>query len=132
MKNTYILKGWFNMEEFKNGAISEEALDEIAGGLSVSSSAVKNVLLAAGIGILSASAGAGYAYLTSEDDIDAPAAPAAPVAHPVASSGGGTAHKKNASKALISKGVDMDPIAFSKLGVKERIKLFKKANPDLK
>ncbi len=120
------------MEEFKNGAISEEALDEIAGGLSVSSSAVKNVLIAAGIGILSAGAGAGYAYLTSEDDIDAPAAPAAPVAHPVASSGGGTAHKKNASKALISKGVDMDPIAFSKLGVKEKIKLFKKANPDLK
>ena len=117
------------MEEFKNGAVSEEALDEIAGGLSVSSSAVKNVLIAAGIGILSAGVGAGYAYLTSEDDIDAPAAP---VAHPVASSGGGTAHKKNASKALISKGVDMDPIAFSKLGVKEKIKLFKKANPDLK
>ena len=72
------MKGWFNMEEFKNGAISEEALDEIAGGLSVSSSAVKNVLIAAGIGILSAGVGAGYAYLTSEDDIDAPAAPAAP------------------------------------------------------
>ena len=135
MKNICILKGWFDMEEFKNGAISEEALDEIAGGLSVSSSTVKNVLLAAGIGILSAGAGAGYAYLTSEDDIDdpaAPAVPAAPVAHPVASSGSGTAHKKSASKALISKGVDMDPIAFSKLGVKEKIKLFKKANPELK
>ncbi len=54
MKNTYILKGWFNMEEFKKGAISEEALDEIAGGLSISKSTVKNVLIAAGIGVLAA------------------------------------------------------------------------------
>ena len=54
MKNICMWKGWFDMEEFKNGAISEEALDEIAGGLSVSKSTVKNVLLAAGIGILAA------------------------------------------------------------------------------
>ena len=42
------------MEKFKNGAISEEALDEIAGGLSISKSTVKNVLIAAGIGVLAA------------------------------------------------------------------------------
>ena len=55
------MKGWFNMEEFKNGAISEEALDEIAGGLSLSPSAVKKALLAAGIGVLAAGGiGAGY------------------------------------------------------------------------
>lgn len=57
MKNICILKGWFNMEKFKNGAISEEALDEIAGGLSISKSTVKNVLIAAGIGVLAAGAG---------------------------------------------------------------------------
>ena len=57
MKNICILKGWFNMENFKNGAISEEALDEIAGGLSISKSTVKNVLIAAGIGVLAAGAG---------------------------------------------------------------------------
>ena len=48
------------MEEFKNGAISEEALDEIAGGLSISKSTVKNVLIAAGIGVLAAGAVSGY------------------------------------------------------------------------
>ena len=64
MKNICILKGWFNMEEFKNGAISEEALDEIAGGLSISKSTVKNVLIAAGIGILAVGGTAGaYKYL---------------------------------------------------------------------
>ena len=83
MKNICILKGWFNMEEFKNGAISEEALDEIAGGLSVSSSTVKNVLLAAGIGVLAAGSGFGGAigmkeYMKSQKKKRTPAAPAAP------------------------------------------------------
>lgn len=56
------------MEEFKNGEISEEALDEIAGGLNIDTGTVKAVLLAAGVGILAASAGAsagvaaGYYY----------------------------------------------------------------------
>ena len=45
MKNICILKGWFNMEEFKNGAISEEALDEIAGGIRVNNSRDIGVLL---------------------------------------------------------------------------------------
>lgn len=49
MKNIYILKGWFNMEEIKNGVISEEALDEIAGGLKISKSTVKKALTAAGV-----------------------------------------------------------------------------------
>ena len=65
MKNIYILKGWFNMEEIKNGVISEEALDEIAGGLKISKSTVKKALTAAGvvIGTLGAIGGttlAGY------------------------------------------------------------------------
>ena len=56
------------MEEFKNGEISEEALDEIAGGLNIDTGTVKAVLLAAGVGILAASTGAsagvaaGYYY----------------------------------------------------------------------
>ena len=83
MKNICILKGWFNMEEFKNGAISEEALDEIAGGLSVSSSTVKNVLLAAGIGILAVGSGVGGAmgmkeYMKSQKKKRTPVVPAAP------------------------------------------------------
>ena len=49
MKNIYILKGWFNMEEIKNGVISEEALEEIAGGLKISKSTVKKVLATAGV-----------------------------------------------------------------------------------
>ena len=49
------------MEEFKNGAISEEALDEIAGGLNIDTGTVRSVLLAASIGILAAGAGAGGA-----------------------------------------------------------------------
>lgn len=38
------------MKEFKNGAISEEALDEVAGGLNVSPSMVKKALIAVGVG----------------------------------------------------------------------------------
>lgn len=37
------------MEEIKNGVISEEALDEIAGGLKISKSTVKKVLATAGV-----------------------------------------------------------------------------------
>lgn len=47
------------MEEFKNGAITEEALDEIAGGLGMPKLTVKNVLIAAGIGVLAVGAGFG-------------------------------------------------------------------------
>ena len=59
MKNIHIMKGWFNMEKFKNGAITEEALDEVAGGLNISPSMVKKALIAAGIGILAVGAGVG-------------------------------------------------------------------------
>ena len=37
------------MEEIKNGVISEETLDEIAGGLKISKSTVKKVLTTAGV-----------------------------------------------------------------------------------
>lgn len=48
------------MEEFKNGAISEEALEKIAGGLNLPPLTVRNVLIAAGVvvGALSAVGGA--------------------------------------------------------------------------
>lgn len=46
-----ILKGWFNMEEIKNGIISEEALDEIAGGLNISKEKVVGILKKVGITI---------------------------------------------------------------------------------
>lgn len=59
MKNIYVMKGWFIMEQFKNGAISEEALDEIAGGFNISPSVVKKALIAAGVGILAAGVGVG-------------------------------------------------------------------------
>ena len=39
------------MEEFKNGVISEEALDEIAGGFKLPKLTVKNILLGAGVAI---------------------------------------------------------------------------------
>ena len=65
MKNIYILKGWFNMEEIKNGVISEEALEEIAGGLKISKSTVKKALTAAGVivgalGAIGGGVGGGY------------------------------------------------------------------------
>ena len=47
----FILKGWFNMEEIKNGIISEEALDEIAGGLNISKEKVVGILKKVGITI---------------------------------------------------------------------------------
>lgn len=46
-----ILKEWFNMKEIKNGVISEEALEEIAGGLSLSKEKVIDVLKKVGIKI---------------------------------------------------------------------------------
>ena len=49
MKSIYIMKGWFNMEEMKNGVISEEALDEIAGGLSVDPAKLKSIILTAAL-----------------------------------------------------------------------------------
>ena len=39
-------------EEMKNGAISEEALEQVAGGLSISSSTLKKILIGAGVAIL--------------------------------------------------------------------------------
>lgn len=53
------------MEEIKNGVISEEALDEIAGGLKISKSTVKKVLATAGVvvgalGALGGGVGGGY------------------------------------------------------------------------
>ena len=53
------------MKEFKNGAISEEALDEVAGGLNISPSMVKKALIAAGVGILTSGVGVG-AYAMSK------------------------------------------------------------------
>lgn len=53
------------MEEFKNGAISEEALEEIAGGLKMPKITLKKVLIGAGVAILAAggaAAGGGIAY----------------------------------------------------------------------
>lgn len=61
MKNNYILKGWFKMEEFKNGAISEEALDEIAGGLKMPKITLKSALIGAGVAILAAGGAAAAA-----------------------------------------------------------------------
>ena len=49
------------MAEFKNGVISEEALEEIAGGLKISTSTIKKVLAGAGVGILALSAASGIA-----------------------------------------------------------------------
>ena len=40
------------MEEIKNGVISEEALDEIAGGLSLSKSNLLKSFMAAGVTVL--------------------------------------------------------------------------------
>ena len=42
----YISRGWFNIEEIKNGVISEEALDKIAGGLKLPKEIVKKSILA--------------------------------------------------------------------------------------
>ncbi len=36
-------------EEMKNGVISEEALEQVAGGLNVSSSTLKKILISAGV-----------------------------------------------------------------------------------
>ena len=55
------------MEEIKNGVISEEALDEIAGGLKLPKSNLLKALIAAGVTVLAAmplaGVGAGAAYL---------------------------------------------------------------------
>ena len=51
MKNIYILKGWFNMEEIKNGVISEEALEEVAGGLNIPKITLKKAIIAAGVAV---------------------------------------------------------------------------------
>ena len=53
------------MEEIKNGVISEEALEEIAGGLKISKSTVKKALTAAGVivgalGAIGGGVGGGY------------------------------------------------------------------------
>ena len=55
------MKGWFNMEEFKNGVITEEALSEIAGGLSVSFDDLKTLFVGAGVGIVGLGAVVGAA-----------------------------------------------------------------------
>ena len=43
------------MEEIKNGVISEEALEEIAGGLKMPKLNLKNVLAAAGVAVVALS-----------------------------------------------------------------------------
>ena len=62
------------MENYKNGVISEEALEEVAGGLKINKDAVKKVLIGAGIGIISLGAGiainiAGTEIVEHKDDI---------------------------------------------------------------
>ena len=42
------------MEEYKNGAISEEALEEVAGGLKMDKEKLKKTLALAGVGIVTA------------------------------------------------------------------------------
>ena len=129
------MKGWFNMEEFKNGAISEEALDEIAGGLNMSSSTIKKAVIAAGIGVLAAGGlGAGYTYLNSKGGKAAApaAAPSAPAAAPASS---GTKSQSAPAKlglprfGGISKGVSKDQLDnFDSLDFKEKIRLMDEAN----
>lgn len=48
-------------KEMENGVISEEALDQIAGGLSINKSTLKKVLIGSGVAIAAAAAG-GLAY----------------------------------------------------------------------
>ena len=58
------------MEEFKKGAISEEALDEIAGGLGLSSISLKNALIASGVAIVAASSFTAGALVQDMDGVD--------------------------------------------------------------
>ncbi|MBR0423130.1 MAG: hypothetical protein IJJ04_00595 [Clostridia bacterium] len=44
-------------KEMENGVISEEALDQIAGGLSINKSALKKAFIGAGVAIAAAAAG---------------------------------------------------------------------------
>ena len=121
------------MEEFKNGAISEEALDEIAGGLNMSSSTIKKAVIAAGIGVLAAGGlGAGYTYLNSKGGKAAAPAPSAPAASPASS--GTKSQSTPAELGLprfggISKGISKDKLNdFDSLDFKEKIRLMDEAN----
>ena len=58
------------MEELKNGVISEEALDEIAGGLKLSSISLKNALIAAGVSVVAAGAFTAGAFVQDMDGVD--------------------------------------------------------------
>lgn len=58
------------MEELKNGVISEEALDEIAGGLSLSSISLKNALIAAGVSVVAAGAFTAGAFVQDMSGVD--------------------------------------------------------------
>lgn len=58
------------MEELKKGVITEEALDEIAGGLSMSAISLKNALIAAGVTVVAASAFTAGAFVQDMEGVD--------------------------------------------------------------
>ena len=136
MKNNYILKGWFNMEEFKNGAISEEALDEIAGGLHMPPINLRKALIGAGVGILAAT-GVAAAATTAGIVISKKKGKGS------GSSGGGTGKKIGGTTINVPDGVtlgdyglhkapNIDPKDFTNLSVNDRINAFVAADPKLK
>ena len=55
-------------KEMKNGMISEEALDEIAGGLSVKKGLLIGALAAAGVGVAGAGALAAWKYFGKKEE----------------------------------------------------------------
>ena len=56
------------MEEYKNGVISEEALEEVAGGLKVNKARLKKVLALQGVGIVAIGLGyGGYKFLSKKE-----------------------------------------------------------------
>ena len=72
-------------KEMKNGMISEEALDEIAGGLSVKKGLLIGALAAAGVGVAGAGALAAWKHFGKKeqpDDLQVPKAPPAPNNNP--------------------------------------------------
>ncbi len=55
------------MEEMKNGMISEEALEKVAGGINVNKEVLRKVLLGAGIGVAAVLTATGVRDLCKSD-----------------------------------------------------------------
>ena len=117
------------MEEFKNGAISEEALEEIAGGLNMPPITLKKALIGAGVAILAAT-GIGAATTTA-------------LVLSKKKKGKGTEKKIGDVTIHVPDGVtlgdyglhkapNIDPKDFTDLHVKDRITSFVAVNPKLK